>query len=150
MFIIRIIFSICGWTKSSFHPDSVGTFAIIVLTNVAVFTNPPRPRPAPGLIIRLTGAGAGAVQGAGAPNSEEHQIGILTIKTPSANRRCLESNNGSKKSYDDLSPYLGPGQRAQPPHQYAGTEPGSSIQCIRSGAWCYLCYNTMFFVSSWQ
>ena len=65
MFIIRIIFSICGWTKSSFHPDSVGTFAIIVLTNVAVFTNPPRPRPAPGLIIRLTGAGAGAVQGAG-------------------------------------------------------------------------------------
>ena len=63
MFIIRIIFSICGWTKSSFHPDSVGTFAIIVLTNVAVFTNPPRPRPAPGLIIRLTGAGAGAGRG---------------------------------------------------------------------------------------
>ena len=51
------------------------------------------------------------------PYSEEHQIGILTIKTPSANRRCLESNNGSKKSYDDLSPYLGPGQRAHSPHQ---------------------------------
>ena len=48
------------------------------------------------------------------PDYEELQIGILTIKSPLANQRCLESNNGARKSYDDLSPYLGPGQRAQP------------------------------------
>ena len=47
-----------------------------------------------------------------APDSEEHRIGVLPIKIPPANRRCLDSNNGAKKSFDDQSPNLCPNQRA--------------------------------------
>ena len=51
-------------------------------------------------------------EGAGRPDSEEHRIGVLPIKIPPANRRCFDSNNGAKKSFDDQSPNLCPNQRA--------------------------------------
>ena len=55
-------------------------------------------------------------------NSIEHNIGVLSIKTASPNRRCLGSKSKGNRSYDGQSPVLGSSQRALPPHQHAGNE----------------------------
>ena len=80
-------------------------------------------------------AGTGVGTGAGAPDSEEHRIDALPIKIPPANRRCLDSNNGAKKSFDDQSPYLELGQRSQPPHQHAGTDHQHVRRVINTSGW---------------
>ena len=49
------------------------------------------------------------------PDSIEHGFGFLIIKIPSANRRFLESNNGSRKSKADLGYISLSGHQSQTP-----------------------------------
>ena len=51
-------------------------------------------------------------------NSIEHNIGVLSIKTASPNRRCLGSKSKGNRSYDGQSPVFGSSQRVQSPHQH--------------------------------
>ena len=68
------------------------------------------------------------------PNSIEHNIGVLSIKMASASRRCLGHQSKGNRSFDGQSPVLGSSQRAQPPHQLAGTEHQQGLQGNSPGA----------------
>ena len=68
------------------------------------------------------------------PNSIEHNIGVLSIKITSPNRRCLGCKSKGNRSFDGQSPVLGSSQRAQPPHQLAGTEHQQGLQGHSPGA----------------
>ena len=57
-----------------------------------------------------------------APDSIEHNIGVLSIKIASPNRRCLCRKSKGNRSYDGQRPVLGSSQQAQPPHQHTGTK----------------------------
>ena len=56
------------------------------------------------------------------PDSIEHNIGVLSIKIASANRRCLGGKSKGNRSYDGQSPVFGSSHRAISPNQQAGTE----------------------------